>query len=82
MKVVSKTFQDWMGEENPALHQSEVECTTARKWGAVDLFDSFEKEGYLKFHKEPNLFSPKCIRICICEGGEGVLAGIYLGRST
>jgi len=58
-----KTFRDWMGEGIPALHQIQVELHDSMKVGqlAIDLFESFEKEGYLRFHKEINLFSIICI---------------------
>ena len=42
------------------LHQIQVEIhgAPANKEdgaGAIDLFDSFERAGYLRFHKEPNI---------------------------
>jgi len=57
------TFQDWIGEGIPTLLQIQVELHNALKAGqkVVDFFDSFEKEGYLRFHKEPNLLWTKGI---------------------
>jgi len=47
------TYQDWLGKGIPLLHQIQVEVHDAPGQTAIDFFDSFERAGYLRFHKEP-----------------------------
>ena len=49
------TYQDWLGKGIPLLHQIQVEVHDAPGQTAIDFFDSFERAGYLRFHKEPNI---------------------------
>lgn len=57
-----KTFRDWFAEGIPMLHQIQVEVHGAPGQKALDFFDSLEEEGYVRFHKEPNIqFDPKCV---------------------
>mmetsp|Transcript_24778 Transcript_24778/g.44877 ORF Transcript_24778/g.44877 Transcript_24778/m.44877 type:complete len:360 (-) Transcript_24778:71-1150(-) len=49
-----KTFQDWVGPGIPSLQQIQVEVHGAPP-EAITFFDSFEEEGYVRFHKEPNI---------------------------
>jgi len=59
------TYKDWLSNKVPLLHQIQVEVHKApvkEDAGAIDLFDSFEREGYLRFHKEPNIqWNPDCL---------------------
>ena len=56
------TYTDWLSPEIPMLHQILVEVHGAPKDKALDFYDSMEKEGYLRFHKEPNIqWDPNCI---------------------
>jgi len=59
------TYKDWLSDKIPLLHQIQVEVHTApalKDAGAIDFFDSLEKAGYLRFHKEPNIqWGPSCI---------------------
>ena len=44
------------------LHQILVEVHEAPKHAVLDFFDSLERNGYLKFHKEPNImWAPHCL---------------------
>ena len=47
------------------LHQIQVEvhkAPVAEDAGALDMFNSLERDGYLRFHTEPNIqFCPDCI---------------------
>ena len=49
-----QTFHDWLADDVPMLHQILVEVHKAPK-NAVDFFDSLEADGYMRFHKEPNI---------------------------
>ncbi|KAL7536032.1 hypothetical protein ACHAXR_008564 [Thalassiosira sp. AJA248-18] len=57
-----ETFGDWLADDIPLLHQVQVEVHGAPGKTAVDFFDSLERAGYLRFHKEPNIqYNPGCI---------------------
>ena len=49
-----KTFKDWTGPGIPTLHQIQVEIHNAPPV-VIDMFDSLEEEGYVRYHKEPNI---------------------------
>mmetsp|Transcript_1391 Transcript_1391/g.1794 ORF Transcript_1391/g.1794 Transcript_1391/m.1794 type:complete len:361 (-) Transcript_1391:62-1144(-) len=49
-----KTFKDWLDPDIPMLQQIQVELHGARP-AAIDFFDGMEEEGYVRFHKEPNI---------------------------
>lgn len=49
-----RTFQDWLAPDMPMLQQVLVEVHDAPKV-AIQFFDTFEKKGYVRFHKEPNI---------------------------
>ena len=60
------TYTDWLSDEVPLLHQIQVELHRAPAkdgaGGAIDFFDSMERAGYLRFHKEPNIqWAPDCV---------------------
>jgi len=50
-----RTYQDWLGHGIPILHQIQVEVHNAPGGKVIDFFDTFERAGYLRFHKEPNI---------------------------
>jgi hypothetical protein len=59
-----ETYQDWLGEGIPMLHQILVEVHGCPGDTALDFMDSFEKAGYLRYHKEPNIQGdPNCIEL-------------------
>jgi hypothetical protein len=54
-----KNFRDWLLEEVPIFHQIQVEVHHAPGEEAIAFFDGLNDEGYLIFHKEPNIqFGP------------------------
>ena len=56
------TYNDWLSDGVPLLHQVLVEVHEAPKNTALGFFDSLERAGYLTFHKEPNIqWGPSCI---------------------
>lgn len=71
------TYQDWLGAGIPLLHQIQVELHSAPGQTAIDFFDSFERAGYLRFHKEPNIqFSDgSCIEYAFVKVEEKFLDG-------
>jgi len=57
-----ETYLDWLADDLPLLHQLLVEVHGAPGQTAIDFFDSLERAGYLRFHKEPNIqYNPGCI---------------------
>lgn len=57
-----RTYMDWLADGIPMLHQIQVEVHGAPGGKVIDFFDTFEKNGYLRFHKEPNIqFDPTCL---------------------
>jgi len=72
-----KTFQDWLGAGIPILHQIQVELHNAPGKKAIDFFDTFERAGYLRFHKEANIqFSDgECIEYAFVKVEEKFLEG-------
>jgi hypothetical protein len=50
-----QTFHDWLADDIPLLHQILIEVHKAPKEYVVDFFDSLEADGYMRFHKEPNI---------------------------
>ena len=58
-----ETYQDWLGDDMPLLHQILVEVHGCPE-SVLDFMDSFEKVGYLRYHKEPNIQSnPSCLEL-------------------
>lgn len=58
-----ETYQDWLVDDMPLLHQILVEVHGCPE-SVLDFMDSFEKVGYLRYHKEPNIQSdPSCIEL-------------------
>ena len=58
-----ETYQDWLGDDIPLLHQILVEVHDCPD-SVLDFMDSFEKVGYLRYHKEPNIQSdPNCLEL-------------------
>ncbi|EJK74669.1 hypothetical protein THAOC_03642 [Thalassiosira oceanica] len=56
------THRDWVSGKVPLMHQILVEVHKAPIDKVLNFFDSLEKEGYLRFHKEPNIqWSADCI---------------------
>jgi len=49
-----KTYQDWLSDDIPMLHQIQVEVHKA-PIGTIDFFTSMEESGYLRYHKESNI---------------------------
>ena len=49
-----QTFNDWFAPEIPSLQQIQVELHNAPRQ-AIDFFTTMEEEGYVRFHKEPNI---------------------------
>ena len=72
-----KTYQDWIGAGIPLLHQIQVELHNAPGQKAIDFFDTFERAGYLRFHKEANIqFSDgECIEYAFVKVEEKFLEG-------
>eukprot|EP01082_Thalassiosira_pseudonana_P015374 g13810.t1.1.5e17418b g13810 g13810.t1 contig9:499515-500847(+) len=50
-----ETYQDWLAPGIPMLQQIQVEVHGAPGQKALDFYDGFERAGYLRFHKEPNI---------------------------
>jgi len=50
-----KTFQDWVDPRMPRLQQILVETHNVPNKFVLSFFDTFEKEGYVRFHKEANV---------------------------
>jgi hypothetical protein len=48
------TYEDWVADGIPLLHQIQVELHNAPP-KAINFFDALERAGYLRFHKEPNI---------------------------
>ena len=58
-----ETYKDWLSDDVPMLHQIQVELHWApveEDAGAIDMFDSVERAGYLRFHKEANIQCEFC----------------------
>jgi hypothetical protein len=49
------TYQDWIADDVPMLHQILVEVHEAPIDKALNFFNLIENAGYLRFHKEPNI---------------------------
>ena len=49
-----KTYQDWLSDDIPMLHQIQVEVHKA-PIGTIDFFKSMEEFGYMRYHKESNI---------------------------
>jgi hypothetical protein len=50
-----ETYNEWFAPQIPDLRQILVEVHGAPKDHVIDFFDGFQKEGYVTFHKEPNI---------------------------
>jgi len=50
-----KTYQDWLEPDMPRMRQILVEVHKAPGNVALDFFDKHEEQGYVRFHKEPNI---------------------------
>lgn len=71
-----ETYQDWLADDIPMLHQILVEVHTAPKNTVLDFFDSLEAAGYLRFHKEPNIqFCPSCLEYGFVKVDKAFLEG-------
>mmetsp|Transcript_21682 Transcript_21682/g.45821 ORF Transcript_21682/g.45821 Transcript_21682/m.45821 type:complete len:383 (-) Transcript_21682:277-1425(-) len=56
-----ETYSDWLAPGIPVLHQILVEVHGVPNT-APFFFDTLERAGYVRFHKEPNIqFNPGCI---------------------
>jgi len=70
------TFQDWLSDDIPLLHQILVEVHHAPKDKALDFYSSLERNGYLRFHKEPNIqWDPGCIEYAFVKVDEAFVEG-------
>ena len=49
-----ETYKDWTGPGIPTLHQIQVEIHDAPP-AVINMFDVLEEEGYVRYHKEPNI---------------------------
>ena len=59
-----ETYMDWIADDGPMLHQILVEVHSAPIDKALDFYDSIERAGYLRFHKEPNIqWGSNCIEV-------------------
>lgn len=57
-----ETYNDWLAEGIPTLHQILVEVHHDPGETVLSFFDTLEAAGYLRFHKEPNIMSdPSCL---------------------
>ena len=75
-----QTYNDWLSAEVPLLHQILVEVHEAPKDKALDFFNSLERAGYLRFHKEPNIqWGPSCIEYGFIRVNEPFLEGKDFG---
>jgi len=77
------TYRDWTSVELPMLHQILVEVHGAPKDKALDFYDSLEEEGYLRFHKEPNIqWDPSCIEYAFIRVDRAFARGKELARGN
>ena len=57
-----ETYMDWIADDMPLIHQIQVEVHGAPGQTALNFFDSLDRAGYLRFHKEPNIqYNPSCV---------------------
>ncbi|KAL3792959.1 hypothetical protein HJC23_010972 [Cyclotella cryptica] len=71
-----ETFTDWFSDGVPTLHQILVETHGAPGQKALDFFDGLESEGYLIFHKEPNIqFGPNCLEYAFVKVDKAFMEG-------
>ncbi len=76
-----KTYADWLSDDIPLLHQILVEVHHAPKDKVLDFFDSIERAGYLRFHKEPNIqFDAGCIEYAFVKVDKIFMEGKNLTR--
>jgi hypothetical protein len=76
------TYKDWLSDEVPMLHQILVEVHQAPKNVVLDFFDSLDRDGYLRFHKEANImFDPKCLEYAFVKVKKSFVEGKKSGAT-
>jgi len=50
------TYQDWLQPDIPMLRQIQIEVHNVHNQTTVDFFDQHEEDGYVRFHKEFNVY--------------------------